>query len=126
MPLASAWYRRQDALHDGGAAERGRACFRGGRAADCEHHAQSTGGGKGNCETPGLTWVNTLLANVKRAIDGSYHACEARHVGRYLAELACRFNRRYKLADPVPSLVYAAVRTPPLPNRVLTLAGTAG
>lgn len=87
------------------------------RATDCEHQAQGTGGGKGNCEAPALTWVNTLLGNVKGAINGTYHACEARYVERCLAGLACRFNRRYKLADPVPGLVYAAVRTAPLSNR---------
>ena len=37
-----------------------------------------------------------------------------------------RFNRRYELADLVPRLVYVAARTPPLPERLLTLAGTAG
>jgi hypothetical protein len=39
---------------------------------------------------------------------------------------AYRFNRRYELADLVPRLVYVAVRTPPLPARLLTVAGTAG
>ncbi len=104
----------------------GQACFRGVQAAGCEHQAQVTGGGKGSCETPGLSWVNTLLGNVKRAIDGTYHACDSRYAGRYLAEFAYRFNRRYVLADLVPRLVYVAVRTPPLPDRLLTLAGTAG
>ena len=104
----------------------GLACFRGVQAAGCEHQAQVTGGGKGSCETPGLSWVNTLLGNVKRAIDGTYHACDSRYAGRYLAEFAYRFNRRYVLADLVPRLVYIAVRTPPLPDRLLTLAGTAG
>ena len=37
-----------------------------------------------------------------------------------------RFNRRYQLADLVPRLAYVAARTPPLPHRLLTLAGTAG
>ena len=78
------------------------------------------------CEVPGLGWVNTLLGNVKRAIDGSYHACASRYAGRYLAEFAYRFNRRYELADLVPRLVDVAVRTPPLPERLLTLAGTQG
>ena len=36
-----------------------------------------TGDGKGSCETPGLSWVNTLLGNVKRAVDGTYHPVEA-------------------------------------------------
>ena len=104
----------------------GLACFRGVQAAGCRHQPRVTGGGKGSCETPGLTWVNTLLGNVKRAIDGTYHACEARYAGRYLAEFAYRFNRRYELVDLVPRLAYVAVRTPPLPYRLLTLAGSSG
>lgn len=101
-------------------------CFRGVQAAGCEHQPRITGGGKGSCETPGLRWVNTLLGNVKRAIDGTYHACAPQYAGRYLAEFSYRFNRRYQLADLVPRLAYVAVRTPPLPYRLLTLAGTAG
>ena len=66
----------------------GLACFRGVQAAGCEHQAQGTGGANGSCETPGLSWVNTLLGNLKRAIDGTYHACAARYAGRYLAEFA--------------------------------------
>ncbi len=46
--------------------------------------------------------MNTPLGNLKRAIDGTYHACEARYAGRYLAEFAYRFNRRYQLVDLVP------------------------
>ncbi len=93
----------------------GLACFRGVQAARCTHQPRVTGGGKGSCETPGLIWVNTLLGNVKRAMDGTYHACAARYAGRYLAEFADRFNRRYQLVDLVPRLAYVAVRTPPLP-----------
>ena len=62
--------------------------------------------------------MNTLLGDVKRAIDGTYHACSSHYAGRYLAEFAYRFNRRYQLVDLVPRLAYVAVRTPPLPNRL--------
>ncbi len=55
-----------------------------------------------------MSWVNTLLGNVKRAIDGIYPACER----RYLAEFSYRFNRRYQFAALVPRLVYAAARPP--------------
>ena len=37
-------------------------------------------------ETPGLSWVNTLLSNVKRTNDGTYHAYSSRYWGRYPAE----------------------------------------
>ena len=107
---------RSDGLH----------CFRGVQAAGCEHQPRITGGGKGSCETPGLRWVNAQLDNVRRAIDGTYHACATQYAGRYQAEFAYRFNRSYQLADLGPRLAYVAVRTPPLHDRLLTLAGTAG
>ena len=95
-------------------------------AVGCEHQPCVTVGGKVSCETPGLSWVNTLLGNVKLVTDGTYRACSSPHAGRYLAEFAQRFNRRYELVGLVPRLAYVAVRTPALPHRLLTLAGTAG
>jgi hypothetical protein len=41
---------------------------------------------------------------------------------RYLAEFEDRFNRRYDLAAMMPRLGYVAVRTPPMPYRLLGLA----
>ena len=121
-----AWARQQQLQPGTVVRSDGLQCFRGVQAAGCEHQPRVTGGGKGSCETPGLSWVNTLLGNVKRAIDGTYHACSSRYAGRYLAEFGYRFNRRYQLVDLVPRLAYIAVRTPPLPYRLLTMAGTAG
>ncbi len=48
-----------------------------------------------------------MLGNVKRSIDGTYHAIDAKHVPRY------------QLADLVPRLVYASANTPPMPCRLL-------
>src|SRR5512132_2230918 len=45
-----------------------------------------------------------------------------KHVPRYLAEFEYRFNRRYDLAAMLPRLGWAAVRTPPMPYRLLKLA----
>ncbi len=92
-------------------------CFRGVQAAGCEQEPHVTGDGTGSCGTPGLGWVNTLLGNVKRSIDGTYHACSSREAGRYFAEFAYRFNRRYQLADLVPYLADVAARTAPVPPR---------
>ena len=82
----------------------GLACFRGVAEAGCEHVPTVTGGGPGSCEEPRLTWLNTMLGNLKRSIDGTYHAIDAKHLPRYLAGFSYRFNRRYKLADLVPRL----------------------
>ena len=102
----------------------GLACFRGVEEAGCEHRPRVTGGGPGSCEAPGLGWVNTVLGNVKRALNGTYHAWGQKYAPRYLAEFSYRFNRRYQLADLVPRLAHVAVQTPPLPYRLLTVAGT--
>ena len=37
-------------------------------------------------------WVNTVLGNVKRAIDGTYHAIRRPYMGRYLSLFQFRFN----------------------------------
>ncbi|MBL3590122.1 MAG: IS1595 family transposase, partial [gamma proteobacterium endosymbiont of Lamellibrachia anaximandri] len=37
-----------------------------------------------------------------------------------------RFNRRFKLEEMIPRLGYAAVRTPPMPQRLLSMAEARG
>ena len=101
-------------------------CFQGVQVAGREHQRRITGGGEGSCHTPGLSRVNRLLGNVKRAIYGTCHARAPQYAERYLAEFACRCDRRYGLAELVPRLAYVASCIPPLPDRLLTLAGTAG
>ncbi len=124
MKELEAWARQQ--LRPGTVVRSdGSSRFCGVKQAGCEYQPRATGGGKGSCQTPGMSWVNTLLGNGKRAIDGTDHASDPAYVGRYLAEFAYRFNRRYQLADLVPRLAYAAAYTPPLPRRLLTLADTA-
>ena len=97
----------------------GLGCFRGVEAAGCEHRPRVTGGGKAGCELPGLRWVNTILGNVKRSLDGTYHHFEAHYAARYLAEFQYRFNRRYDLAAMLPRLLQAAATALPLPRPIL-------
>jgi len=63
-----------------------------------------------------------MIANVKRSMDGAYHAINSKHLPRYLAEFCYRFNRRFQLEDMLPGFGYIAVRNPPMPNRLLKLA----
>ncbi len=100
----------------------GLACFQGLEAAGCEHKPLVTGGGKQGCETPGLVWANTILGNVKRSLDGTYHACAPHYAARYLAEFQYRFNRRYELAALPRRLLKAAATTLPLPRPILLLS----
>jgi hypothetical protein len=97
-------------------------CFPGVKEAGCKHKTIVTGGGPTSVNQEAFTWINTMIGNVKNSIHGSYHAINERHLPRYLAEFCYRFNRRYKLEDMIPRLGYVAVRTPPMPNRLLKLA----
>ena len=80
-----------------------------------------TGGGKAAVERPEFRWVNTILGNIKNALCGTYHAVRPKYAQRYLAEFEYRFNRRFDLPDIIPRLVYVALRTPPMPERLLKL-----
>ena len=99
----------------------GLACFGGVTAAGCVHEPIVTGGGKAAVERPELRWVNTILGNVKNALCGTCHAVRPKDAQRYLAEFEYRFNRRFDLPAIIPRLVYVALRTPPMPERLLKL-----
>ncbi len=81
-----------------------------------------TGGGPESVTKKEFAWVNTMIGNVKKAINGTYHAINPRHLPRYLAEFCYRHNRRFQLEDMIPRFGYVAVRTPPMPGRLLKLA----
>jgi ISXO2-like transposase domain len=100
----------------------GLACFAAVADAGCRHEVIKTGSGAAAARTPAFKWVNTALGNIKAAITGTYRAIHEKHVPRYLAEFEYRFNRRYDLAAMLPRLTWAAVRTPPMPCRLLRLA----
>src|SRR5437667_85832 len=97
-------------------------CFTGVGNAGCVHQPIITGSGRKAALNPAFKWVNTTLGNIKSAITGTYRAIRDKHVPRYLAEFEYRFNRRYDLAAMMPRLGYVAVRTPPMPYRLLKLA----
>ena len=65
--------------------------------------------------------VNTILGNIKSALRGTCHAIRPKYAQRYLAEFEYRFNRRFDLPDIIPRLLYVALRTPPMPERLLKL-----
>ena len=104
----------------------GLACFRAVTEAKCEHIPIVTGGGPKSVEKEEFYWVNTMIGNVKNAITGTYHAIDPRHLPRYLAEFCYRFNRRFDLENLFPRFVSIAARTPPMPNRLLSLAESYG
>ena len=97
-------------------------CFRAVTNSGCRHEAIITGGGPGCVAIEAFAWINTMIGNVKKSIHGTYHAISEPHLPRYLAEFCYRFNRRFDLAAMLPRLGYAAVRTPPMPQRLLSMA----
>ena len=98
------------------------ACFGAVTQASCRHQPIVTGGGAGAVNIPAFKWVNTTIGNIKNAIRGTYHAVRPKHVPRYLAQYEYRFNRRYRLEDMIPRLIWVALRTPPMPYRLLKMA----
>jgi hypothetical protein len=104
----------------------GLACFSGVAVAGCEHHVLISGPGRQGAQNPTFRWVNTVLANVKNAMTGTYRHISLKHAPRYLAEFQYRFNRRFNLARMLARLAYVSVRTPPMPYRLLKLAESHG
>ena len=100
----------------------GLACFKAVTEAQCEHFSIVTGGGPDSVKKAQFIWVNTMIGNVKNSIVGTYHAIKPKHLPRYLAEFSYRFNRRFQLEDMLPRFAYVALRTPPMPNKLLRMA----
>jgi hypothetical protein len=100
----------------------GLSCFAAVTQAGCQHEPILTGSGARAVQIPAFKWVNTTIGNIKNAIRGTHHAIRPRHVPRYLAQFEYRFNRRYRLEDMIPRLAWAALRSPPMPYRLLKSA----
>ena len=100
----------------------GLGAFDGLKDAGISHESIITGGGADSMEILAFYWVNTVLGNVKTAMQGTYHAIRPKHLPRYLAEFEYRFNRRFRLDKLVQRLLYAATSTPPMPGQLLKLA----
>jgi transposase-like protein len=100
----------------------GLGCFRGVTDAGCIHVVVAAAEHGHSEKLACFRWVNTTLANIKNSITGTYRAVREKHAQRTLAEFECRFNRRFDLAAIIPRLCYVAMRTPPMPYRLLKLA----
>ena len=88
----------------------------------CQHESIVTSVGGKYDDRKVFQWLNTVVGNVKNAMHGTHHALSRRHLPRYLAEFCYRFNRRFQLNTMVDRLTYIALRTQPVPQRLLKLA----
>jgi transposase-like protein len=90
----------------------GLACFRAVVASGCSHLPEVVGKDQKSTDMGCFYWVNTVLSNVKTAIEGTYHSFDfSKYIKRYLAEVQYRFNRRFDLQSIFPRLLYAGVKT---------------
>ncbi len=67
-----------------------------------------------------------MLGNIKNALQGTFHAIRKKYVPHYLAEFEYRFNRRFNLPAMIERLLCVALRTPPMPYRLLRMAEVYG
>ena len=104
----------------------GLACFTAVKTLGCEHTRIVTGGGPTCVSLEAFTWVNTMIGNIKQSMGGAYHSISHQHLPRYLSEFCYRFNRRFDLGKILPRFCIAALRTPPMPQRLLSLAEVYG
>jgi ribosomal protein L37AE/L43A len=75
---------------------------------------------------PQFRAVNTLLGNLKNAINGTYHAFDfAKYAHRYLAEFQFRFNHRFNMKTILHSLLDSLIAAPPAPEHWLRAAEVA-
>lgn len=104
----------------------GLSCFPAVQEAGCRHTVIVTGSGYRSMQKTEFTWINTMLGNIKSAITGTYHSVSRKHLPRYFAEFCYRFNRRFDLKEMIPRFMYIALRTPPMPYRLLKMAEDCG
>jgi ribosomal protein L37AE/L43A len=98
-------------------------CFRAVTIIGADHKPTVTGGDKASTKLPQFKAINTLLGNLKTALNGTYHAFDfAKYAHRYLAEAQYRFNRRFNLASILARLLRAASLTSPRPASLIRLA----
>ena len=100
----------------------GLACFAAVAEAGCRHEVTRTGSAAAAARTPAFKRVNTALGSIRAAITGTCRSISQKHVPRSPAEFEYRCNRRHDLAAMLPRLTRAAVQTPPMPCRMLTVA----
>jgi transposase-like protein len=103
----------------------GLSCFRGVTASGASHSPIVMSGlsGRQAARHPAFLAVNTVLGNLKTAINGTYHAFDFhKYADRYLSEVQYRFNRRFDLGSILKRLVRAAATNAPRPESVIRMA----
>ena len=95
----------------------GLGCFTAVEAVGGEHRLHVTGGGNAGHETLGLLWVNTILGNMRRSLDGT----SSTFASHCLAGFQHRFNAWHALAT-MPRRMLKVGAALPLPQPIRTAA----
>ena len=62
-----------------------------------------------------LPWAHVVISNLKTWLRGTFHGVSHKHLRRYLAEFAYRFNRRWHEDELFPFVLRRALKSDPLP-----------
>jgi len=62
-----------------------------------------------------LPWAHVVISNLKTWLRGTFHGVSHKHLCRYLAEFAYRFNRRWHEDELFPFVLRRAVHADPFP-----------
>jgi hypothetical protein len=95
----------------------GLACFQCLAQCGCIHVPVKNSGNK-EAQNSTFKLVNTVLGNIKKSISWTYQAVH-KHCNLYLASFSYRFNRRFDLTNMLTRLAWLALRTEPMPFRLL-------
>ena len=118
---AIAQWARQALLPGTNVLSDGLGCFAGVIDAGCAHSSIVVGQRKPR-ELPRFRWVNTLLANLKTAVNGAHkHFAFAKYAASYLGAFAWRFNHRFHLRALFAQLLFDLARIPPRREREIRL-----
>ena len=97
----------------------GLACFSGVIDAGCAHTSIVVGERKPR-EMPRMKWVNTLLGNLKTALNGAHkHFAFSKYAPAYLGAFAYRFNHHFHLRSLLTELMFDLARTPRLTEHMI-------
>jgi ISXO2-like transposase domain len=98
-------------------------CFPSVRKAGCYHMQHVVGTSQKSTDMPCFAVINTVIGNLKTAINGTYHAFKfAKYATRYLSEVQYRFNRRFDMPSMLIRLLFASVQTMAYPEYRLRVA----
>jgi hypothetical protein len=99
--------------------------FTGVKDANCSHEAiiHNSGTPKANVQHQRFMAINTLLGNLKMWMNSTFRGFKTAHYAmRYMAEFQYRFNRRFDLAELMPSLLASCAVQRPASETVIRTA----